>query len=278
MRALSGIVFVALIVASIWFGPLSFAILFTLITIISTFEFYTLINQYQEQNISRILNCTGAGILFISSYLYKTNTYDSNIFLIYVLYLIVLFISGLYTKHENPLQSWAYTIMGQIYIALPFSLLNFISFSEVSIFGIEITKNVEYSPLLLLALFVFIWLNDTGAYLVGSQIGKNRLFERISPKKSWEGFFGGIAFAMLAGFGFSFLQNDYNTMQCIGMGMIVSIFATWGDLTESLLKRTLGVKDSGNMIPGHGGFLDRFDSVLLAAPAYLIYLKIIGLF
>ena len=204
MRALSGAVFVALIVFCIWFGPLSFGILFLIITVLATSEFYSLINNYQGLNVSRILNCIGAGILFGSTYLYQNNIYGEKVFLLYILYLIVLFVSGLYTKHENPLKSWAYTLMGQIYIALPFSLLNFIAISEVSIFGIEITTRIEYSPLLLLALFVFIWINDTGAYLVGSRIGKNRLFERISPKKSWEGFWGGIAFAMLAGYGFSF--------------------------------------------------------------------------
>ena len=277
-RAITGIIFVAVIVGSILWSPYSFALLFGIITILACREFYNLMNEHQQAGVNGIVNCIGAIILFFTVFFYQIRMVSINIILVYLIYLIFLFISGLYMKRDNVLKSWAYALFGQVYIALPFSLLSVISISQVSIFGIEITQRPEYSPFILLALFVFIWVNDTGAYLVGSQIGKHRLFERISPKKSWEGFFGGVIFAMIAGFLFSFILTDYNAIECIGMGFIVSIFATWGDLTESLIKRTIGVTDSGTIIQGHGGILDRFDSILLAAPAYLIYLTFLELF
>lgn len=188
-----------------------------------------------------------------------------EIFLFYVFFIIINFIIGLYRKNGDPIIKWALSIIGQIYIALPISLLNFIAFKDVA----EIH---QYNYIPLLSLFVFIWLNDTGAYLIGSSIGRNRLFERISPKKSWEGFFGGMLFSILGGLVFSHFFSIFNIYQWIGLSLVISVFSTWGDLTESLLKRTFGVKDSGNILPGHGGFLDRFDSVLIAGPAVLIYL------
>jgi phosphatidate cytidylyltransferase len=133
----------------------------------------------------------------------------------------------------------------------------------------------EFQPYILLALFITIWVNDTGAYLVGITLGKHRLFERISPKKSWEGFFGGAIFALISGYVFSLLITEINLIEWLIFSEIVVVFGTFGDLIESLIKRTVHVKDSGNLIPGHGGLLDRFDSLLLAAPAIFIYLSIL---
>jgi phosphatidate cytidylyltransferase len=151
--------------------------------------------------------------------------------------------------------------MGQGFIALPFSLLSYIFFIN------------GFQPLILLAVFVTIWVNDTGAYLVGVTLGKHRLFERISPKKSWEGFFGGAFFALISAYVFSLFIKDLSLIQWLIFSEIIVIFGTFGDLAESLLKRTLNMKDSGNVIPGHGGLLDRFDSMLLAAPAVYLFLS-----
>ena len=128
---------------------------------------------------------------------------------------------------------------------------------------------------MLLAVFVTIWVNDTGAYLVGVTLGKHRLFERISPKKSWEGFIGGALFALLSGYIFSLFIPEINLLNWMIFSELIVIFGTFGDLTESLIKRTLEVKDSGNIIPGHGGLLDRFDSMLLAAPVIYLFLNVI---
>lgn len=126
---------------------------------------------------------------------------------------------------------------------------------------------------MLIALFATIWINDTGAYIIGVSFGKHRLFERVSPKKSWEGFFGGALAALAAGYVFSVFIPDLTLVQWLLFSQIVVVFGTFGDLIESLLKRTIGTKDSGNILPGHGGFLDRFDSMLLAAPVIFIYLS-----
>ena len=169
----------------------------------------------------------------------------------------------LYRKQTNPVHNWAYFILGQIFIALPFSLLNFILFIN------------DWQPLVLLSVFVTIWVNDTGAYLTGVTIGKHRLFERISPKKSWEGFIGGAVFALLSGYIFSLLIPGIQLINWLIFSEIIVVFGTFGDLIESLMKRTVGVKDSGDLIPGHGGLLDRFDSMLLAAPVIFIYLSLL---
>ncbi|MFT3753955.1 MAG: phosphatidate cytidylyltransferase [Paludibacter sp.] len=203
----------------------------------------------------------GGVLLFITSFLYSSGTWLYPAFSVYGFYIVIVFLSELYRHKSNPLNNWAYFILGQIFVALPFSLLNFILFID------------EWQPLVLLSVFVTIWVNDTGAYLIGITFGKHRLFERISPKKSWEGFFGGAAAALLSGYVFSLLIPQISLINWLIFSEIIVIFGTFGDLVESLMKRTVDMKDSGNVIPGHGGLLDRFDSMLLAAPVVFIYLS-----
>jgi phosphatidate cytidylyltransferase len=183
-------------------------------------------------------------------------------------YLPAVIISALYGKQRDPVTHSAYIFLGHFYITLPLSLVNWVAFSIGSDGG------VHYEPVWLLALFVFIWANDTGAYITGSLFGKHRLFERISPKKSWEGFAGGLFFAGAASGVFAFFRPETPVYHWVGLAMAVAVFATWGDLIESQMKRTLNLKDSGKTLPGHGGFLDRFDSLLLAVYALLFYLQI----
>jgi phosphatidate cytidylyltransferase len=147
-------------------------------------------------------------------------------------------------------------------------LLNFIVFQSSD------TVQSEFISLPALALFIFVWLNDSGAYLIGSVMGRHRLFERISPKKSWEGFWGGFILVLASSQIFAFYFPSISWFNWLGMAAVIVVFATWGDLTESLMKRMLGVKDSGNLLPGHGGMLDRFDSILMALPALYIYLQL----
>ena len=164
-------------------------------------------------------------------------------------------------------------MLSQLYVALPFALLNVLAFQNS-----PETSSVTYNPILPLSIFVFIWLSDTGAYCVGSLIDKHRLFERISPKKSWEGSIGGGIFSIASSLGFAHFFPFMPGWQWVGLAIVVVIFGTWGDLTESLMKRQLGIKDSGNILPGHGGMLDRFDSALMAIPAAVVYLYALTMF
>ncbi len=204
---------------------------------------------------------------------YCTSVSDARIFLPYLLLLLYLMIAELYLKKSNPLGNWAFTMLSQLYIALPFALLNILAYHNN-----PAESSVSYNPILPLSIFVFLWLNDTGAYCIGSLFGRHRLFERISPKKSWEGSAGGAIFAIAASFAFACFFPFMSMAQWIGLALTVIVFGTWGDLTESLMKRQLGIKDSGNILPGHGGMLDRFDSTLMAVPAAVAYLYALTLF
>jgi phosphatidate cytidylyltransferase len=211
----------------------------------------------------------GGVYLFLAFMLVCSDIADLRIFIPYLLLIIYLFVSELYLKRENPVLNWACALLSQFYVALPYALLNVLAFSP------NHDNGADYNPMIPLSVFVFIWLNDTGAYCVGSLIGKHRLFERISSKKSWEGFIGGCIWVMSFSFVFAHFFPVFSLAKWIGLALTVVVFGTWGDLIESLLKRWLGVKDSGYILPGHGGMLDRFDSALLAIPATVIYLFLV---
>ncbi len=211
---------------------------------------------------------------------YCSGLTPSAAFVPYLLTVVYLLVSELYLKQTNPINNWAYTMLSQMYIALPFSMINVLAFRSTP------DGNVTFEWLLPLSLFIFLWTNDTGAYCSGSLLGRHKLFPRISPGKSWEGSIGGAVFVMIAAAIIYFLnvgQTDglvagMPLWQWLGLGLVVVVFGTWGDLVESLFKRTLGIKDSGNILPGHGGMLDRFDSSLMAIPAAVVYLYTLQLF
>lgn len=260
-RTLSGFLFVVLIIGSILLSKFTFAAVFVLICSGAVYEFHKLTNKQTDVKVNSLVAIIGAAILFLSSFLFASGIWRYPVFSIYGFYVVLVLISELYLRKENPLHNLAYFIFGQIFIALPFSLLNFILFIY------------NWQPLLLISVFATIWVNDTGAYLFGVTFGKHRLFERISPKKSWEGFFGGALAALASGYVFSLFITEISLINWLIFSEIIVIFGTFGDLIESLMKRTVDVKDSGNVIPGHGGLLDRFDSMLLAAPVVFIYLS-----
>lgn len=269
-RAITGVLFVAILVGFILYNPLSFGILFTIISALTIYEFGQLVNMRAEGvNINKMITMLGGAYLFLAIMGFCTNEGQegSKIFIPYVLLLLYMMISELYLKKENPILNWAYSMFSQLYIGLPFAMLNILAFNYDPTYS-----SVSYNPILPLSIFIFLWLNDTGAYCIGSLIGKHRLFERISPKKSWEGSIGGGVVAI----GVSFVLAHYfpfmSMWEWAGLALVVVIFGTWGDLTESLLKRQLHVKDSGTILPGHGGMLDRFDSALMAIPAAVAYI------
>ena len=268
IRALTGIIFVVVLVSAICIHPIFFLILFCIITGLTLWEFGGLVKHYENANLQRAVNVLGGVYLFIATFVYTNGLTDGKIFLPYLLFIMLTMIAELYYKAPNPINNWAFTLFAQVYCAGSFSMLNFIG-AEPGTPGV-----MSYTPLFIMAIFIFVWLDDTGAYLVGSLIGKRKLFERISPKKSWECFFGGLILVLASSQAFAWFAPEISRMNWLGLAATVVLFGTWGDLIESLLKRTLGVKDSGNVLPGHGGMLDRFDSVMLAVPASYIYIDL----
>ena len=273
-RAVTGVLFVIVLVGCILYSPLSFGILFTIISALSVHEFAQLVSKSSEVSINKTITALGGAYLFLALMSFCTQqSVGARVFLPYLGLLLYMMITELYLKKKNPTGNWAYSMLSQLYVALPFALLNVLAFQNSSETG-----SVTYNPILPLSIFVFIWLSDTGAYCVGSLIGKHRLFERISPKKSWQGSIGGGIFSIASSLGFAHFFPFMPGWQWVGLAIVVVIFGTWGDLTESLMKRQLGIKDSGNILPGHGGMLDRFDSALMAIPAAVVYLYALTMF
>ena len=277
VRTITGILFVAVVVCS-FLRPQAMVLLFALITGLTIWEFTGLVNDREKVTVNRLISTVAGVYFFFAVAGFSSDLTPSAVFIPYLVSIIYLMVAELYLKNEDPIHDWAYTMMAQLYIALPFSLLNTLAF-HLTPQGL-----VTYDAVLPLSVFVFLWMNDTGAYLCGSLLGKHKLFPRISPGKSWEGSIGGgilvIVIAVLVWYlteQYQLNQLGLSALEWAGLGLTVVIFGTWGDLVESLFKRTLGIKDSGNILPGHGGMLDRFDSSLLAIPAAVVYLYTIML-
>lgn len=271
-RAITGVIFVAVLVGCILGGPISFTILFALISALTINEFGTIVNRRENTRMNKPISILAGLFLFLCFGYIGVVPGANEIFIPYLFLILYLFISELYKKQPNPLNNWAYAMMSQIYIALSFALLNVLAYHSSAADSVS-----QYNPILPLSIFIFNWVNDTGAYCTGMLFGKHRLFERISPKKSWEGSIGGAVFSIIAAIVLAHFFTFLSTGIWIGLGLTVVVFGTWGDLTESLMKRTLGIKDSGNILPGHGGMLDRFDSTHMAVPAAVVYLYVVGL-
>lgn len=275
-RAITGIIFVGVLIGCILGGPISFTLLFALITALTIHEFGVIISKQPDVEINKPI-CMLAGVFLFFGFAYLgVMPGQTEILIPYLFLIIYLLVSELYLKKKNPLNNWAYAIMSQIYIALSFAMLNVLAYHSIGNEGELSNYQVQYNPILPLSIFIFTWINDTGAYCTGMLFGKHRLFERISPKKSWEGSIGGGVFSIIAAIVMAHYFPFMPISIWIGLALTVVIFGTLGDLTESLLKRTIGIKDSGNILPGHGGMLDRFDSTLMAVPAAVVYLYIIS--
>ena len=277
VRTITGVLFVAAVVTC-FLNPRAMALFFALVTGLTIWEFTGLVNERPGVSMNRFISTVAGVYLFLAMAGYNSGITPSTVFIPYLVSINYLLVAELYLKAEDPILNWAYTMMSQLYIAMPFSLLNVLAYRWN---GVE----VQYTYLVPLSVFVFLWMNDTGAYLCGSLLGRHKLFPRISPGKSWEGSIGGgllvIAIAVLVWYiTEQYGVNDLGLSACewAGLGLVIVIFGTWGDLIESLFKRTLGIKDSGNILPGHGGMLDRFDSSLLAIPAAVVYLYTLTLF
>ncbi len=261
-RTITGTLFVVVLSGAILWHPLSFFILFLIINILALRELYLMALASKSHPQKYYGSIIGA-MVFISGFLWYNFSYGAFLSLILIPAFSFILIFELYRDLKHPLLNVSTTVFGIFYISLPLMLLNHI----VYLTG-------EYSGKILLFIFILIWASDTGAYLLGVTFGKHRLFERISPKKSWEGFFGGLIVSQLAAF---FIAKYSGTLVFIHWGVIaaiIAVFGTLGDLVESMIKRSIGIKDSGRLLPGHGGVLDRFDSLVFTIPLIFTYLYI----
>ena len=277
LRALTGIVFVAVLVGGTLFSPITFTVLFAAITGLTVWEFSTNVNNHAGASVNRLINTVAAVYLFVAFGGFCADYVPSKAFIPYLISVVYLLVSELYLQKTDPLKNWAYAFASQIYVALAFSLLNVLAFRYDAL-----TNRTMFEPIYPLSIFLFLWTSDTGAYCCGSLLHKRfptKLFERISPNKSWVGSIGGGVLCLVVAYVLWQVAPNLLTLpQWMGLGITVCIFGTWGDLVESLFKRQLGIKDSGNILPGHGGMLDRFDSSLLAIPAAVLYLYTIANF
>lgn len=263
LRAVFGAVYVSIIVCGILCGPFVFLLLLLLMSALAVNEFLTMTSPETVSPemaatglLMRSLDCVGAALLVVTAW---TGQLFMPGVVTFLLYIVLRLIVQLYIKEGNALRELSLSMMSQLYVALPIALM---------------TVVYRLSPHLLLILFILVWVNDTFAYLSGMAFGRHKLWERISPKKTWEGFWGGALFTVmvstLCGWLFSGYFGGFGPLALGITGLIVSIAGTFGDLIESLIKRTCGVKDSGHLIPGHGGILDRIDSILLVIPVSVI--------
>lgn len=273
IRALTAIVYVVLLVGCTVWNPISSFGFFALVAAATIWEFCTIVNNHYEATVNRSMNAMAAAILCGVVWEWKIGTDFTQMVALYGFTMLYIIIMELYRKEPDAIKNWALSFAAQLYIALPFSLIPLISVRyDVAAGGLT------YSWIYPLSIFIFLWMSDTGAYLVGSLLGRYvpyKLFPRISPNKSWIGSIGGGLLAIAASAVVWHFAQGLELWQWMGLALVVTVFGTWGDLVESLIKRQLGIKDSGKILPGHGGLLDRFDSALLALPAAAIYFTII---
>ena len=271
-RTLSAIVYAGLVIGSILvqpvcFGghPLLFGVLFMIVSTLAVREFHALVGS----DIKTITYAMMSNVLLFSTlyFLFYGDIIWRGLLVAYVAVMLLALITHLFRPQVQPIQSWGNLCASQLMVALPFALMN----------GI-----MMHNQWLMLALFILLWVNDSGAYIVGSLTakrkgGNHKMFPRVSPAKSWEGLIGGFVFDLIAGYVFFRIgwMGDMSLMDSLFFALAGGVFGTLGDLMESLFKRTLGVKDSGKFMPGHGGVLDRFDSLMLAIPVtyfFFVYL------
>jgi phosphatidate cytidylyltransferase len=263
-RALTAAAFVAVLLSCTFYSHFSFAALFLVITILGTLEFYKLSEKDGNTHPQKVMGAITGGVLFITNAVYSMTQLNIRILLFIFPFVFSIFIIELYRKKPSPFRNIAFTILGIIYVALPFTLLNYI-----------LTCKGNFAPQILFGFFFILWSNDTGAYLTGSLIGKHKLFPRVSPGKSWEGSIGGAVITYLIVFLIAQWFTIINLRDWFVIATILIVIGTLGDLVESLYKRSINVKDSGSILPGHGGVLDRFDSLLMATPFVFTYLYLI---
>jgi phosphatidate cytidylyltransferase len=272
-RGATALFFVIVMLGGLYAGRYSFVLLFALITVLCLWEFYTMVlSQYSRRDLVRMVLGLGLGMspfLFTSIIQLDLITNPSDVIafasLLFFPLLFLAFIYELYSHASRPFTNVAYLIVGMIYIGVPFAMLDFIAFKDDYFFHDTV-----------FGLLLMTWSNDTAAYVIGSKFGRHKLFPRISPNKTWEGTAGGTVVTFLIAVALSWFVDELYLLNWIVLAVIVSVFGSFGDLVESMLKRSLDVKDSGSLLPGHGGMLDRFDGFIFLLPyatAYLLWIR-----
>lgn len=262
IRGISGSIFVIVIVGCILLPTIFLACCLGIAALIALYEFNN-ITKSQESNINLPISLVSGLLLYLALIQNTTLTFNLRYFFIGIAFLLI-WIYPLFNEKENPLQKVIYGTFSILYCVIPFVIMTWIN--EINVMDATGENNHYY----LLYLLILVWTNDTFAYLTGRFFGKHKLFERISPKKTWEGFFGGIIFSIFMGWLISFFGSNYPKFWIIA-AILVALGSALGDLFESMIKRSVNVKDSGALIPGHGGILDRFDAAMFAAPIFLVW-------
>lgn len=269
-RAITGSIFVAVLLLCAVFNELLLASLFLIFVVIGTKEYFGIVNYKKEVEVNLLLGYAVSVTVFVL--ITSIALFDLHLAYLALLFplVAVLFIKELFRLSENGFGNILHTIMPSLYIATPFAL--FIVSNSL------LQDQKEYNAHFTLVFFFTLWANDTGAYLAGKSFGKRKLFPQISPNKTWEGTLGGAVLAILVAYNCGIYFTEMNRWEWVSMAFLIVVFGSFGDLVESMLKRNYGVKDAGNILPGHGGILDRFDGLLVAAPVVFSFLVLKGFF
>lgn len=288
-RSITGLVLVVAIVLGLLVNSLVFFFVFYVVMLLVLWEFYHLARMIKVRPQHKY-GLALASLLYVISFFIAAGILNPRWLTLVLVLSLFIYINELFQQHNRPFHNIAYTFLGLIYIALPFSLLPFFVLSDggtavgpvhledggdVLNFIFQPEQLVRFTPWILLGFFIIHWIYDSGAYLTGSWFGKRKLFRRISPRKTWEGVLGGAVFAMITAVVLSRTIGGVSLISWLMIAMIIVFFGTLGDLAESMFKRKLGVKDSGKLLPGHGGFLDRFDGMLLSIPAAFAWIQFV---
>jgi len=262
-RIITALIGAAVIIGGVVYSEWTYFAVFFFIALMTLWEFYGLAGL-DGMVVQRTFGTICGMIIFTLSFLIEHKDISYRYYFLIFPLVSCVYMIKLYKKFERkPFTNIAYTFLGIFYVAMPYALLNIAAF-ESGTYNFEIIFG---------CLFI-LWASDTGAYIAGTLFGRRKLFERISPKKSWEGAVGGAVLA----FAFAFMMQMYFTVlapwQWYCVAAIIIVGGIYGDLIESLLKRSIEIKDSGSMLPGHGGFLDRFDGLLISAPFIVAFLEI----
>lgn len=267
-RSLTGIVYIFLMLAGAAIHPLLFAVVFGSFLFLTQLEFYQLVET--AGNSPRKNTGLTLGILFfLISFGMVNDILPTKSYLLFIPALLFIFLFEAFSERSGILQNSALTLTGFVYVAIPFSLLNFMVHPGYPNYPV-------FNPKILIGVLFIVWIYDSMAYLFGSKLGKHKIHKKISPNKSWEGFIGGSVFALITGIVNFYIFNQISLLNWIIIALLVIVFGTLGDLFESIIKRRLKVKDSGTILPGHGGLLDRFDSLLFAIPVVYVWLNLAG--